>query len=39
MTVGVVLSAVMVGAIIGAWSILTLLGLRPDLAERWRRGR
>jgi hypothetical protein len=33
----VVCTAFMVGMIVGAWVILSLLSLRPDLAEAWRR--
>ncbi|MBB3386020.1 hypothetical protein FHX12_004807 [Rhizobium sp. BK609] len=35
---GLLLSAFCVGTIVGAWSILSLLALRPDLGERWRKG-
>jgi len=34
--IGLILSGFCVGTIVGAWSILSLLSLRPDLAERWR---
>lgn len=37
--IGTHLTAGLVGAIIGAWTILTLLGLRPDIAECLRRRR
>jgi hypothetical protein len=37
MTIGIVFSAFMVGMIAGAWSILSLLSLNPQVAEAWRR--
>lgn len=35
--IGTLLACFMVGTIAGAWSILSLLALRPDLAVAWRR--
>ena len=35
--IGPLFAAFMVGMIAGAWSILSLLALRPDLAQAWRR--
>jgi len=37
--IGAILSGFCVGTIAGGWTIMTLLSLRPDLAERWRQGR
>jgi hypothetical protein len=35
--IALILSGFCVGTIAGAWSILTLLSLRPDLGQLWRK--